>query len=865
MASFRFVCELPTGLHARPASVLAEMARRFHSAVMLTNEQTGASAEARSVLSVIGLDVQCGHWVRVEAVGDDAEKFIGEVREMVAGRFGEKVEAGAGVAVVGGREFVARVPAPLRRAGAVTILGMPVCPGVGEGVVVWAGGPEFPAEYGGSTGGTVEQERVRLAAAIDGVREEIERALRAEPPGEAKDILSAHRGIIVDPALGACVGKLIGAGQSAPAAVVAGAGQIAAKLERSASAYIRERAADVREVCRRLLGELDPMWAGAVESAIALRGPSIVVAKSLDVGQLTSMDRTNLRALVLGEVGRTSHLVIVARSMGIPTLVGVAASAVSLPAGARAIVDAIGGFVVVSPGREAVEYYRREELARGRRGAKLAPLMARRGATRDGHALEIAANAATAEEVAGAMGLGADSIGLLRTELLFLDRPTAPTEEEQYLLYRSAVEAADGNTDCSKQQSVARGCREVIIRTLDIGGDKPAPYISIPKEDNPFLGCRGVRLYRRELDLLRSQLRAICRASAYGTVKVMAPMVATVGEAKWFCERIARVQGELAEEGVAHDPNMAVGIMLEVPAAAMVVDQLAQVVDFISIGTNDLCQYVFAADRTNASMAELNNPREPAFLRLLDKIVSEAAAHGVWVGICGEMAGDVRNLALMVGLGVAGLDEISMSAPSIGPIKSRLAGVSAPECREVLERAMACETAEQVETLLDAFAAKGGSGKEGPLHPDLIVIDSDATTREQVIQELVGMLYAAGRTDDPRAVEEAVWAREEKGVTGLGFGFAIPHGQTDAVSCASIAVLRLRAPIEWGTMDGQPVGFAIMLTVRASDADQTHLKLLAKLARRLMHEGFREALNGAPSGAAMLQVLENELELGRVG
>ncbi len=857
MASFRFVCELPTGLHARPASVLAETARRFHSAAVVTNEATGASAEARSVLSVIGLDVQRGHSVLVEASGDDADKFIEEVRGLVADKFGETEGGEAGEAA--GAGFVARVPVPLRRAGVVTILGSSVCTGVGEGMVVWGGGAEFPKEYTGAAGGTVEEERARLAGAIDAVREEIEGALKKEKPGAGKDILSAHRGIIIDPALAGCMAKLIGSGMSAPGAVVAGAGQIASKLEHSASAYIRERAADVREVCRRLLGVLDPTWGGGVEKPIVLEGPSVVVAKELGVGQLTSMDRRNLKGLVLGDVGRTSHLVILARSMQIPTLIGVEMSATSLPGGARAIVDAIGGFVVASPGAAVMEYYRREDRARGRRGAKMAPLMARRGATRDGHALEVAANAAMAAEIAGAMEQGADSVGLLRTEMLFLDRATPPTEEEQYLLYRAAVEAT-GSTALE-----SRATREVIIRTLDIGGDKPAPYITIPKEENPFLGCRGVRLYKRELDLLRSQLRAICRASAHGTVKVMAPMVATVGEAKWFCERIARAQAELCEEGVAHDPNMAVGIMLEVPSAALVIDQLAHVVDFISIGTNDLCQYTFAADRTNAGVAELNNPREPGFLRLLDKIVSEAAAHGVWVGICGEMAGDVRHLPLMVGLGVAGLDEISMGAPSIGPVKAKLAGVSAAECRAVLEKAMACETAEQVDAILDAFGSQAGSEMQGPLHSELILIDSDASTREDVIQELAGLLHAAGRTDDPRAVEEAAWVREEKGATGFGFGFCIPHAQTDAVACSSIAVARLRAPIEWPSMDGLPVGLAIMLTVRASDADQTHLKLLAKLARRLMHEGFRDALNGALSAAAMLDVLEAELELKRAG
>ena len=857
MATFRFVCELPTGLHARPASVLAEAARLFHATATITNMATGASADLLSVLSIIGLDVQRGHEAEVVATGADADALIERVRAIVAERFGE-TESEPVSAI--DELFVPRVPVPLRRAGAQTIAGTPVCPGVGRGTVVMVGGNALPDDVAceGMVIGTQAQELARVDGAIRAVREGIERELKAARHGPEREILGAHLGIIIDPALAQSMAAFVGEGVGAPRAVLKATKKFASQLGSSASAYIRERASDVREVGRRLLSELCPKE--LAERPILLDGPSIVVAESLGVGQLTSLDREKVRGLVLGDVGRTSHVVIIARSLRIPTLIGVNTGSGGLISGGEAIVDAFGGFVLPAPTEQAKDYYRRDDRMRSRRLAKLAPVLSRRGATRDGKPLEIAGNAAMPPEIRGAMEAGADSIGLLRTELLYLDRVTPPTEDEQYDLYRAAADLA----------RKADGQREVIIRTLDIGGDKPAPYLHIPAEENPFLGCRGVRVYEKHPEILRTQLRAICRASAHGPIKVMAPMVATVSEAKWFRERVEQVQRELGDEGVLRDDKMPIGIMVEVPSIALIMDQLAKVVDFISIGTNDLCQYAFAADRGNAAVAQLNNPREPSFLRLLHMIVSQAAKHGVWAGICGEMAGEVRHAGLMGGLAAAGLKEISVAAPSIGGIKAKLSELESGACSQLLDQAMACESATEVEKLLEAFMASAvttqgeGESHRGPLHPELILIDSDAVTKEQIIQELVGALHVAGRTDDPRAVEEAIWAREEKYVTGMGFGFAIPHCQSDAVACPSIAVAKLKTPIDWGATDGQPVGLAIMLTVRATGADQTHLKLLAQLARRLMHEGFRDALHGAADAAGMLTILETELELPRL-
>lgn len=844
--SLRFVCQLPTGLHARPASLLAETARRFHAAVAVTNEATGESVEGRSVLSLIALDVQRGHSVLVEAAGDDAAEFLAAVEALVHSHFGESLTPSATPAASGA--IVARVPAPLRRLGAAVIAGRSVCEGVGHGVAVVVGGLDIPESIRHARTDAPDAEWARASAALAAVRDEIDEDLHATRDVLRSELLRAHLGIVDDPALHNLLEQAIRSGKAAPRAVVEASAHFMSRLGSSASAYIRERAADVEDICRRILGELDPSLLD--ECQITFTGPSIVVADSLGVSQLMALDAKLLHGLVLGDAGPTSHVVILARSMRIPTIIGVEGATRSIAASTPIIVDAFGGFAV--PASDPIaEYYRREQAFRDRRLARIRPLLHKRGTTRDGVPLEVAANAAIPAEIRAAITAGADSIGLLRTELLFLDRAQAPSEQEQYGVYRAAVEAA----------VVAGDQREVIIRTLDIGGDKPAPYITVPEEDNPFLGCRGLRLYHKHPDLLRDQLRAVCRASAHGPVKVMAPMVATLAEARWFRDRIAAVQAELGAEGLDHDPGLPVGIMVEVPSLATIIDQLAKIVDFISIGTNDLCQYWTAADRTNKAVASLNNVRDPSFLRLLEQIVSQARDHALWAGMCGEMAGDPLNLPLLVGLG---LSEISAAAPSIGPIKSRLAGYDSGACRDLLTKALGRESPHEVTALLEGFAAthRADSGHADPIHPDLVLIDCDATTREHAILDLVGALHAAGRTDDPRALEEAVWVREDKGPTGLGFGFAIPHGQTDAVSCPSIAFAKLRAPIEWASSDGQPVRAVIMLAVPASDADRTHLRLLAKLARRLMHEGFRESLLFAPDVDTILHILRTELELG---
>ncbi len=396
--------------------------------------------------------------------------------------------------------------------------------------------------------------------------------------------------------------------------------------------------------------------------------------------------------------------------------------------------------------------------------------------------------------------------------------------------------------------------RPVIVRTLDIGGDKPLPYLSLPKEDNPFLGYRAVRIYREHERLFRSQVRALVRASAFGRLQVMIPMVSCLDEVTWVRGVIADEQARLAEAGVPFDPGMPVGAMIEVPSAAFLIGPLSGATDFFSIGTNDLLQYFLAADRSSPRLAPLANPLEPSFLRLLDRIVSEAHGCGRWVGLCGEMGGQARYLPILVGLG---LDEISLAPPDIASTKALLGGLSASACRALVERAVLAPTSRDVAALLD----ERGHWRVLPLtEPELVHVDADCRTKEEAIKAAVDLLYGAGRTDQPRDVEESVWRREVEYSTGFGHGFAIPHCKTDAVDANSMAIVKLRAGVDWDSLDGEPVRTVVLLAIRESEPAETHMRVLASLARRLMHEEFREKVECEREPAGLCRLLHEGQE-----
>ncbi len=820
---FQFSCPLPNGLHARPASHLADVAQRFASRGTLTNIRLAAKADLKSVLSLIAAGVNSGDRCVVRMDGADEAAASAALRRFIDQEL-PKLDEPVALPPRAGALPASFEAAGVEATGVRAHFGTPVSSGVGQGkavIVSTIAVPRDPPERAADPA----EERPRAELALRGVRAAIEKSLSGASGAEAA-ILSAHLAIANDISLAAKIADRIEQGWSAMSAIAEAGETFAAVLRGSDSAYIRERAGDVEEICLLLLEQIQ-----SAEPAPApeLAEASVIVAESLAPQQFLALHRAFLKGLVLETGSTTSHLSILARSLGVPMVAGVKDARTMTSPGKELLVDATRGFVIVEPGPTVREFYERERKAIARREASLAARARTPAATRDGRVMEVAANISSAEEALAAFEKGADGVGLYRTEMLFLERDSAPSEEEQFAAYEAAVRAGGG--------------KPVIIRTMDIGGDKPASYLRLPAETNPFLGLRGARIYAAHKELVETQIRAIVRASASGPVWLMAPMISSVEEARWIKARLAACSSPGAG-------GIRLGVMIEVPAAAFLIDRLAAEVDFFSIGTNDLCQYFFAADRGNPSVARLASVRHPAFLAFLQQITARCRAQGKWIGMCGEMAADLRSIPLLIALG---LDELSVAVPAIPAVKARVRAFSVSSCRALLDRALACESASEVDSLL--------SPETPLLDPELVVFDSACRNKAEAIRALADVFFAAGRTEDPELLEHAVSAREAIYSTGLGHGFAVPHCSSDAVKADSIGVMKLERPIDWGSLDGKPVQMILLLALRASQKNGTHLRIFSSLARKLMDEEFRNQLMTVQDASSVVARLSRELEI----
>ena len=495
--------------------------------------------------------------------------------------------------------------------------------------------------------GSPEEERRRLAAARDAVREDLAAAGRALAGPEA-EIFDAHRMLLDDAALVTPAEQRIADGEAAGVAWRAAAQQAAAAFRALDDPYLRERAVDVEDVARRVLARLAGVSGGAV-----LRDPGIVLAGELTPGEAAALDPQRALGLVTARGGATGHAAIVARALGIPAVIGAGDAVLALADGTPLALDGAAGVVEIDPGPDAVTGYERRRDAEAEERAAALAAAAAPAALADGTRVEVFANLGDPGEAAGAVAQGAEGVGLLRTEFLFLDRDTAPTEDEQVALLEAVARGMDG--------------RPVVVRTLDAGADKPLPFLAQAPEDNPFLGVRGIRLSLAEPALFRVQLRAILRVAAEHPLAVMFPMVATLDE---FRRAKALLEEERAALGVDASPE--IGVMVEVPALALDAAAFAAEVDFFSVGTNDLSQYAMAAERGNAALAPLLEAARPSVLALIARVVAAAEAHGRWVGVCGELAGDPEAAVQLAGLGVR---ELSMAPSRIPAVKAALRAV----------------------------------------------------------------------------------------------------------------------------------------------------------------------------------------------
>lgn len=474
--------------------------------------------------------------------------------------------------------------------------------------------------------------------------------------GEEAAILGVQVELLQDPAWEEEVLRRMGE-ERMPArdAVLLTMEQFAALFEDMDDDYLRARVADVKDMGWRLFQRLAGFPAGR---QLPDGEGWIVVAEDLSPSDTMALDGSRVAGYVTQVGGKTSHAAIVARIRGLPAVAGVGKAATSIVDGDDLVLDGETGTVFVNPSATLVAEYRRKQEGYMQRQEQLRALKNREAVTPDGVRIHLLANIATAKDMEQALAFGAEGVGLLRTELLFLDRNELPTEEEQFLFYKNVL--------------LRSGGRPVTIRTLDIGGDKPLPYLGLPKEENPFLGYRAIRICLDRMDLFMTQIRAILRAGVFGSCRLMFPMIGGVEELRAAKAVVASARGELAAEGVSFAADIPVGVMIEIPSAALTADVLAREADFFSIGTNDLCQYTLAVDRMNEKIAALYDPFHPAVLRLIRMVIEEGDRAGIPVGMCGEMAGDPGATKLLVGMGLREFSMVASSIPAVKEIIFRL-------------------------------------------------------------------------------------------------------------------------------------------------------------------------------------------------
>jgi phosphoenolpyruvate-protein phosphotransferase (PTS system enzyme I) len=525
-----------------------------------------------------------------------------------------------------------------------------------------------------------EEEVQRFNAAVEKAKSELEviKERAKEEMGEDKAaIFAAHLLVLSDPELlNPIIDKIRSENINAEFALKETADMFVQMFESMDNEYMKERAADIRDVTKRVLAHLLGVQ---ISNPSMISEEVIIVAEDLTPSDTAQLNRKYVKGFTTDIGGRTSHSAIMARSMEIPAVVGTKTVMKEIENGMTVIVDGIDGLVIVNPSTEVLAKYEKKKEDFEAQKAEWAKLVNEKTVTSDGHHVELAANIGTPDDVKGVLENGGEGIGLYRTEFLYMGRDQLPTEDEQFEAYKTVLEKMNG--------------KPVVVRTLDIGGDKELPYLNLPKELNPFLGFRAIRLCLEEQDLFRTQLRALLRASVYGNLKIMFPMIATLEEFRQAKEILLEEKEKLVAEGVQVSDHIEIGMMVEIPSTAVLADQFAKEVDFFSIGTNDLIQYTMAADRMNERVSYLYQPYNPSILRLINMIIEAAHKEGKWVGMCGEMAGDPIAIPILLGLG---LDEFSMSATSILPARSQLKKLSKKEAESFKQTILSMSTTEEV-------------------------------------------------------------------------------------------------------------------------------------------------------------------------
>lgn len=561
--------------------------------------------------------------------------------------------------------------------------GLGVVPGIGLGFLKVLTTDLTHAVHRYAAGSPADEASKFTNALLAAIEEIHQLAVQAQAAGQndLAEIMEAHKAIAADPELAANTSEKIAQGVAAPQAVLAATEEYAAVFSAMDDPYLKERAADLRDIGRRIARILT--GAGAIDFG---GGPLILCADEIEPSVAAAMPAGQVAGILLGQGSQTSHTIIIAKAQGIPTVSGLGTELETLADGQQVLVDGYSGQVYINPDQSLLEAYQ-NKLASEQEQLKQNSLLAELSAiTKDGQRIQLAANIGRPADMDNALKQGCEGVGLFRSEFLYMGRDTAPSEEEQFAAYREVVERCKGAL--------------CIIRTMDIGGDKPLPYLNIPAEENPFLGFRAIRISLQRPELLLTQFKAILRAGVYGPVAIMLPMVINGQEIVQARKYLRQAMTELEQRGAAFARQVQFGIMIETPAAAVLAPVLAEECDFFSIGTNDLVQYTLAVDRGNSAVSPLYSHFHPAVLSLIGNVIQAAHSRGIWVGMCGEMAGDPLAAPLLTAMEI---DELSMSAPAIPRVKGVIRKMTVSDARNILAEVCALHDAEAIRLRLSDF------------------------------------------------------------------------------------------------------------------------------------------------------------------
>ncbi|MFL1466842.1 phosphoenolpyruvate--protein phosphotransferase [Marinobacter sp. HN1S83] len=658
------------GLHARPAKQLVQEARRHNACIRVRLlDSDGSAVSATSLTRVIGLGARRGQVLLLSATGEDAEQAITDLSRAITEGLGEEV-APLRSSEQDGLEQSRAAPDPL--VDDQPLKAVAASPGLALAPAFVLRQPtlDYPA-----TADDSEQQIQRLSRAIDDADGQLRTLIRHAEGGEAAPILSVHVEMLQDDDLYQAALEAINEGGSAEAGWWKAIDTAARAQEALADRLLAERAADLRDVGRRVLANLC-----GVAMPTPPETPYILVADDLGPSDVARLDTSRVRGLVTARGGATSHSAILARALGLPAVVGAGEQVLTIADGADLVVDGERGCLVPNPGAERCERIRRRLEQLETLQAQAHENRHQSATTRDGHTLEVCANLGNTAHTPDAVERGADGIGLLRTEFIFMAHPEAPDLDTQVREYRHAFDALNG--------------LPLVARTLDVGGDKPLDYWPLPQEDNPFLGMRGIRLSLTRPEILETQVRALLTAAGDRPLRIMFPMVKDLDEFRAAREIVSKVQAEVPASDVQ------VGVMIEIPSCALLARTLAPEVDFFSIGTNDLTQYTLAIDRGHGQLSAESDGLHPAVLRLIQLTVEAAHAHDRWVGVCGELASDPQAIPVLVGLDV---DELSVTSRRVPLVKACIRGLTLDGARQQAELALGKASAAEVRDALEAL------------------------------------------------------------------------------------------------------------------------------------------------------------------